>query len=292
MKLQINLRIYIPIITILISLESISAQDINTTYKYAVNLLEEENYKDAIPVLRRVAFFANGNYRDTYLLLGDSYRKNKEYEKALNYYKLAYDSYQNDSSKLAVQLKIIHLHLKNSEPNFALSSLYSLDTPRNDTITSIVEFYTSSVFFQKTNFEESKKLFLLSINTEDSLFVKEIEKLYSKAERNNRKNPKVPMFLSIIPGVGQLYLKEYKAAGNSLFITTGFSVLYFFAFKNLPPLDAAFTVLPWLNRYYSGGMLQAKRLAISKKQYNHILFYNELINEYQKYAYKTNKILN
>jgi hypothetical protein len=90
------------------------------------------------------------------------------------------------------------------------------------------------------------------------------------------------MFLSIIPGVGQLYLGEYEAAINSFLLTGFFTGLYIVAMGNLSLLDAVLSVAPWFHRYYQGGLLQAKALAIKKKEIKDSEYYNTLIDLYAK----------
>ena len=68
-----------------------------------------------------------------------------------------------------------------------------------------------------------------------------------------------------MPGLGQTVNGDAKDGLNSLLINGVLVVVFFNVQMNLTTLDATLSVLPWLGRYYVGGMGNA-HTASKKKQ--------------------------
>ena len=129
---------------------------------------------------------------------------------------------------------------------------------------------------------ENSKNYLLSISSLSDSSKQIISKLYNGAEKNHLKpNPKVASFLSmILPGAGQVYSGEFKSGINS-FLLTG-AALTAFTIINIRYsfLDAILGVFPYYQRYYTGGVINAQKMAEKKnkmKRLETVIKINEII---------------
>ena len=95
-----------------------------------------------------------------------------------------------------------------------------------------------------------------------------IRKLYNGAEKNHlNPNPKVAAFLSmVLPSSGQIYCGELKSGINS-FLLTG-AALTAFTLINIRYsfLDAILGIFPYYQRYYTGGVINAQKMAEKKNK--------------------------
>lgn len=278
MILKRYLLIHIVIFS-LISGNSFS-QTLEQTYSHALELFEQHDYTGSIAELRRVIFFDDSTYVMSYKVLGDCYKQLKNKEKALYYYKLAKNNCKNDSIAAMLKFDIVSVYLLHNEPNFALINLYAINTNNTEGFAVQKDFYTSLAFFLLHDYDNSQRYYNKILDSTDVRLSFQLDSLYTLAIKNERFDVRLPMYLSIVPGLGQLYLHENKAALNSFLLTSAFAGLYYVALSNLSLLDALLSVFPWFQRYYTGGMQQAKSMAIKKKRNTHTLIYNALIDLY------------
>ena len=246
-------------------------------YSHAIDLYSSCDYSSAVSSLRRVIFFDDTTYHEAYKVLGDCYKKMDEKDKSLYYYKLAKNSAESDSISKEIQFDIVGVHLIFNEPNYALINLFSIKIGESNYFFRKKELYTSFANFLAYNFALSEKHFKNTIDTSNKELVSSIDLLYKEAQLNDASNVYLPMILSIIPGLGQMYLGNFEAGINSLALTGLFAGLYIYSIAQLGLLDAIITFLPWFHRYYSGGMLQAKSLAVKKKEREFLTAYNQLV---------------
>ncbi|HPB06482.1 MAG TPA: hypothetical protein PKX60_09610, partial [Prolixibacteraceae bacterium] len=79
---------------------------------------------------------------------------------------------------------------------------------------------------------------------------------------------------ALLPGSGQFSVGAVKEGFNSMLLITGLTIAAIQIVKHYTFLDAVLTLLPWIQRYYIGGMDKAKALAfnkIDKKRYESYL---------------------
>lgn len=258
----------------------LDAQTIQQEYEHALELYHQHEYASAISSFRRVVFFDNINYPLSYKLLGDCYKQMGERTKSLYYYHLARSAQVSDSLSVEIDFAIIALHLMFNEPNFALINLFSLHLGDNKYFQQKTNFYYSLTYYLLHDFIQSQDYFFKVVDTTNLKIQCSIDSLYNRAQRNEKSSVYLPMFLSVVPGLGQLYLGEYNASLNSFLLSTAIFGLYLIALNHVAILDAIITILPWFQRYYSGGLLQAKALATKKKKVVYFQIYNALIDLY------------
>ncbi len=271
------MRLYILIAIFSLFPRLSSGQTAQQLYSHALELYSTGDYSSAVSSLRRVIFFDDLTYRKAYKVLGDCYKKLGERDKSLYYYKLAKNSAESDSIAKELQFDIVGVHLIFDEPNYALINLFAIKPGDSEYFYRKKELYTSFAYFLVHDFSLSEKYFRKTFDTSNISLVNSVDSLFKAAQKNDGFNVYVPMVLSAVPGLGQMYLGNFEAGINSILLTGVFAGLYIYSIAHLGLLDSIITFLPWFHRYYSGGMLQAKSLAVNKKENSFYLNYNKLM---------------
>lgn len=111
-----------------------------------------------------------------------------------------------------------------------------------------------------------------------NLFIDEeknpIERIISDAEKFTLKKPMSAAYLSIIPGVGQIYATDYKDALNAFILNGSIFAVSFYSLINLNFTDFFVFEMNPLYRFYRGNMYNAQR---DVYKYN-----NRAVTEYKK----------
>jgi hypothetical protein len=81
----------------------------------------------------------------------------------------------------------------------------------------------------------------------------------------------------ITPGLGQAYSHDLKSGLNSLLLTSGLIALGINISIRYSPVDAIFAILPWYQRYYTGGFGKAGEIASRKRQLKRNEVYNKIL---------------
>tara|TARA_B100001564_G_scaffold184086_1_gene154717 strand:+ start:2628 stop:3458 length:831 start_codon:yes stop_codon:yes gene_type:complete len=264
--------------SIFISLNVISQKQIKS-FDDAIKEFNSGNYELSIPYFKRIAFFESNNIINL-KYLADSYQNTKSFDKALVHYSLIYNISKNDSIKNEVIIEMAKTYILQEKYNYAKIEALNIKEI-NQTFTDRKNYYLSIISFYMNEFENSKN-YLLSISSLSDSSKQIISKLYNGAEKNHLKpNPKVASFLSmILPGAGQVYSGEFKSGINS-FLLTG-AALTAFTIINIRYsfLDAILGVFPYYQRYYTGGVINAQKMAEKKnkmKRLETVIKINEII---------------
>ena len=218
---------------------------------------------NSISYLRRVVFFEPNNL-DNYYSLAKRYTENKAYDKAIIFFTAMYNKTNSDSVKNEVSFEIAKTYLLKKE--FAYAEIEVLNVKEiSDYFSDRKFYYLSIIDFYRSNYTSSLNYALrISYLTEQQK--NEIEGLYKKANRKYaRPNPNLAAAFSILlPGSGQIYTGNIKDGVNSLLLTGG----AFFLFRDISLkyslYDAFIGVFPIYQRYYSGGVMNARNLAEKK----------------------------
>lgn len=101
---------------------------------------------------------------------------------------------------------------------------------------------------------------------------------FERVEKAGRINPKTARILSIIiPGAGQFYVGDIKNGINSLLLTGGLAVLSVYVAMTYSILDAFISIIPWYQRYYTGGIKKASIIARNKRDAKRANAYRQII---------------
>ena len=251
-----------------------TAQTLEQTFDFAQQMKHEGNYETAIKYYQRVSYFG-GNYRitDCYISTADCYFLINDFRQAENFYELAYFSTENDSIKDLVLLSRSAIFIYEKKYLEALQELFNTSDDKN--ILRTKNIYLATAYYGLNRFSESEDALLKIEN--DSLVRNNLHKLFSKAIRVQKRNPKTARILSMmLPGLGQFYSGDIRDGINSLLITSAFMYLTLNTAIQYSLLEAT-SVLPWFSRYYMGGFKRAESIAVNRIEEKQYLLFTQIM---------------
>ncbi|WP_435357617.1 hypothetical protein [Emticicia sp. SJ17W-69] len=258
-------------------------QDIKQSFDFANELYVKQDYVGAAITYRRVIYFDKAEeYRKyCYKNIADCLYETQQYDEAADYYELAFFQQKTDSSKAEILLRKLSCYLLQNSFEYAQVELLNLPDKLNEEQNRRKIFYSALLNFSTEKYEESKKEFLLLIDSANVESRMKIEQLFIKNEKINKLSPKKARILSmVLPGLGQFYAGDFKNGTNSILLTTGIAVWGITAaIKSANPIDALITMVPWFQRYYSGGYKKAEIIAENQKKKRRAKVYNEILDE-------------
>lgn len=249
---------------------NVVAQNTNEIFAFANQQFEQENYAIALKEYNRAFFFNYSDKGRLSLQIGHCYQKSNELDLAIDFYNKAFRLATSDSIKTEALLNNAFCYLVKSEFVLALNELYNI---KNDVsaqqrihyhfLSGIAHFGMENDSIAYSEFSEVLKRSNCEVESQELLH-SEFEKIYKVKKRYR---PKVGYVMSgILPGSGQFYAGSVKDGINSMLLIGG---LYFAAIKVMQYYsfwDGVVALFPWVQRYYLGGMDNAKKLTIEKGQ--------------------------
>ncbi|HAP01136.1 MAG TPA: hypothetical protein DCQ93_04350, partial [Bacteroidetes bacterium] len=184
-----------------------------------------------------------------------------------------YFSTENDSIKDLVLLSRSAIFIYEKKYLEALQELFNTSDDKN--ILRTKNIYLATAYYGLNRFSESEDALLKIEN--DSLVRNNLHKLFSKAIRVQKRNPKTARILSMmLPGLGQFYSGDIRDGINSLLITSAFMYLTLNTAIQYSLLEAT-SVLPWFSRYYMGGFKRAESIAVNRIEEKQYLLFTQIM---------------
>jgi hypothetical protein len=255
---------------------SLKAQTLEETFEFANTLFEKQSYESALEAYRRTLFFDQNNEfaPRVFKNMADCLYKKAEYSEAAYYYDLAYFVHSGEEQN-GITLQKASSNLLLGDYNKAKVELFNLPDELSSEHHERSIFYSAMIHFAQGDFDASKELFK-EVST-DTLAINE---LFIKNAKIDKLNPKTAKILSIIiPGLGQFYAGDVKNGLNSLILSGGLMFLGVRSAINNSILDAALSIMPWYQRYYTGGYNKAEIIAEAKIKERRYKVFNELLME-------------
>ncbi len=257
-----------------VSVQKLQAQNFEETVSFADNQLYSGNLTGAIKTFQRALFFSDGrNTLYIFRKIAEISYLNNDYETAQKYYGLAYNQADNDSLKTEFLFSKAGCQILDKNYQYALIDLFSVDDSSRYTQKRL-NFYLGTCYFGLEDFTKAKEYFILSVEPDKR---NQVSELFSKKNLLLPSPKKARIFSMIIPGSGQIYAGNLKAGINSLALTSGLIVLAINIGIKYKPVDALFSVFPWYERYYTGGLGKAEEIAINKRQARRSSVYNKIL---------------
>lgn len=253
-----------------------SGQSIDQTFAFANSLLENGRYQEAVESYKRVLFFDQDEVYGpkVYRNIADCLYQTGAFGEAAYYYDLAYFTSPSERAKVEVSLQKTSCHLILGEYNQAQTELFNIPERLPQELLEQKIFYEALLSFALNDFDKAEKLFKKVAS--DTL---EVERIFDKNAKIDRLKPKTAKTLSVIlPGLGQFYAGDIKNGLNSLLLTGGLMFIGIRSAINTSFIDAAISVLPWFQRYYTGGYKKAEVIAEAKIKERRYKAFNELLD--------------
>lgn len=256
------------------AIHKLPAQNLDETIKFADNQFKNKELTNALKTYQRALFFSEG--KETLYLFQQiaeiSYLVN-DYETAQKYFGLAFNQAENDSLKTELLFNKASCQILNRNYQYALMDLFSV-TDSSSKILKRLNFYLGTCYFGLEDFSKASNYFKSCVELKDR---EEIDNLFSKKNLSSP-SPKTARILSmIIPGLGQAYSHDLKSGLNSLLLTSGLIALGINISLKYSPVDAVFAIIPWYQRYYTGGFGKASEIASRKRQLNRNRVYTRVL---------------
>lgn len=261
-------------------LPSADAQNLAQTYELAEAFYERGDYANAAQTYRRVLFFdewAEFGLR-SYQNIADCLYQLGQYGESAVYYDRAYYVATNDSLRTELLFQKASCYLLTQQYRYAQVELLNLPDSLPPNQARKRDFYEGILYFSLEEYDQAKAHFLAL--APDSAGKAEVNSLFLENEKISQLSPRKARRMSMfLPGLGQFYAGDVKNGFNSLLLNSG--LLYLgvrMLLAGSSGFDALFTILPWFQRYYTGGFKKAEIIAGEKKQKRRNELYNKLLD--------------
>jgi tetratricopeptide (TPR) repeat protein len=221
-------------------------------------------------------FDSSGVLHHAYAKIASCYFYEKQYGQSADFYTLALANQNNASQEKNYSLNKASALIKSGNFLAAREELLFL-TDTNGIGKNYLLLMGISYFGSEE--EEKSKPYFLSLLSENKQKQEEMNLLFKRLKKINRKNPDKATFMSrAIPGLGQLYAGDFKSGFNSMLLNGGLTVLGLYVGINIGWIDALFMVGPWLQRYYTGGVNKTAQITIDQKNIRKSEVFNQMMH--------------
>ena len=246
-------------------LYDIQGQNLENTFALATRLYSNNHFGSAIKYYQRVAFFGNDSVKAlVYPKIAESCLRQGNYTESLFYYNLSLNTTSSDSLYYEYLFSRVLCHILLGNLDYALHDIYGFHDTGSFYFTRKYFFYMGIISLKREDPTGSLSHFLNASNSE--IEKEMIELAFSGTDPGKPKPGTAKIFSIFLPGLGQLYAGDYLSAANSFVLNAGLVGLLLSIASRQSFMDAAVSIGPWLQRYYTGGYHNAEKTAIIKQQ--------------------------
>jgi len=278
LKIKKYLKKFIVLLSLLPFSIPTFGQTVEQTLAFAHARFQEQEYTIASKAYQRVLYYEKEKYNfEVYHKLGKAYFDLEDFDKSSYYYELAYNVADDDSLKNHLMFNKISCKLFKHDFQMALMQLLGMDDNLSGYFNKKRIFYLGVTYFGLEQFDKSKMHFQKIIG-DDSNLLAELDELFVSNNKINKIKPNLAKVLSMfLPGLGQVYAGNITSGLNSLVLTSSFIAIGAGITLVYTPLDALVAILPWFQRYYTGGYNNAEVIAQDKIKKKRSLVYQEIV---------------
>jgi len=258
-------KLYYIIICKLLLLFQAQGQDLNGTVELANLHREHGMYDTAVEHYRRALYFAPDTLQAAlFPAIAETLLLAEKFAESIFFFRLSVNTSSCDSLKKQYTLYQALGYIMLEEYDFALQQLYGIDPGNSIYFTERYHFYHGIIKLHTFDHAAAASHFVASASNEQ--MANEIRTLFQRT-RLDRPKPELARRLSmLLPGLGQAYAGNRKGAINSLLLNTSLGVLALYTAVNYSFWEGAVSIVPWLLRYYLGGLKNAEMTALQRKQ--------------------------
>jgi len=251
------------------------SNSIKLIIKFGDSLCVHGKYQGALLEYQRAYFFASGEQKsmagekmaDCYLLSEDFFRARSYYDSAIYYSKF-------ESSVMNYKFRRILCLILENDFGFALNEIDKLKVDSNSNMQRRKCLYQGICYLGLKRYQESYQYLRNSLPGTDTAKIVQLQKLFENSRILNRPNSALAIGLSVVlPGTGQIYSGNTAAGINSVLLLSG--LLYL---GSTLSASGFVIIIPFLYRYYIGGIENAKQAAEEKREDKQQAFFSTLTN--------------
>ena len=242
-----------------------AGQSVQQVVDFSVAEYDSGNYAAAARDFQRAWLFCHDSLKPVLeQRIGDCFYNLDEFDQASGFYNSALQKANDDSSRCSILMDIASCHIRSGEFFTALSDLEDICT-RDKRFFEQQRWYLRGICNWGINrYDEAFNCFVRSMPVNNLEANERIRSLQSEFSAIRYPSIRLAGWLSILPGAGQFYCGEWVSGLNSLILNGSLMLAGYFSvviFKNNILL---LNLLPWLERYYTGGIVHARGYAERK----------------------------
>jgi len=264
---------------VLCSFSEISPTNIASTIRFGDSLFCNKNYTSALIEYQRAYFFSESQVKSQAgARMAECYLAMNNFASARACYDSAIFHSGSDLAKIDYEFGEISCYILEGNFGYALLRTNALEPGEDNHLNLRKHLYQGICHYGMKQYDVAYAHFLDYLPEQDTAAINELQNLFENRNSLCRPNPGLAMVLSIIlPGAGQIYSGDIKDGVNSIALLTGLTYL------GISGSARVFvTLLPFVYRYYIGGILNARQAAEYKQQENTYSFYLKLRTILQK----------
>jgi tetratricopeptide (TPR) repeat protein len=209
--------------------------------------------------------------------IADCFFNLNEYDLAVRFYRSALQRTGDGSTRNDLLLDITTCHIHAREFFNALTTIDSLNVGDDGALAEKKWFLSGICNWGINRYDEAFFCFRESVPIENRAAREKITELKSDFFAIRYPNPRLAGWLSIIPGTGQFYCFEFGPGLNSLLLNGSLLLAGYCSIVVLKNNVLLLNLLPWIQRFYAGGIVQAKGYAENKLRIKRNRIYQGII---------------
>jgi hypothetical protein len=183
-----------------------------------------------------------------------------------------------DSIKMQSKLSKISSLVSEAKYKQALIDLFNISDSVYQKHYVEVDLLFGICYFGLEDYDKSRDYFKHAVSNNMKAQAR-IDSIFNRKKSFYRPKPVFPYILSIIlPGLGQMYLGEISKGLNSFFLTESLFLVGLIVAYNYSVVDAIFSILPWYQRYYLGGLNNTWQLAVKERKKRRSMAYKKVLD--------------
>ncbi len=258
----------------------VNGQTVEEVVEFANNQFAQGHFDIAAKEYNRALFFGYQPMHYPALRIAQCYFEQGNFGLSAEFYDKAYSYSQSSPIQNEALLGKAFCLIMKEEMMLALAELVNFN-PTSDSIQNCeYHFLNGIALYHLGNDTLAHEQIQSAIKWKNSVLgnEEELNEIFEEVYRLDRRySPNRSYYLSLIPGLGQVTIGEWTEGIKSLvligtlfIITNRIAIAFSLA-------DAIVTIIPWLQRYYMGGMEKAKGLAESKIERKRYEAYSRLL---------------
>jgi len=269
-------RLFLPPLLLLLLTSESKSGDIESVIRFGDSLYFNRNYLPALREYQRAYFFANKDLKSSLgKKIADCFFSLENYNSAENYYDSALFYSSEDSLRISLELNsVLCIMMLNNFGN-ALMKLRDIQMIPFPYLQKKQILYQGICHFGNGEYDKSYNYFQAYLSPEDTIKKSRLKDLFENHKSLKRPYSSLAVALSIVlPGAGQVYSGDIKDGLNSFLLLSG--IVYLGSTFSFP--SNLLIIAPLFQRYYAGGIINAKNKADSKRKEKQYEYYTGLMN--------------